>query len=186
MNKLFVFFSLSLCLHLVALFGLGGLSRPDLPLNFSKNLGKSMIRARLKVSEKVKADFTSEKKGKLKKLERKAPRKKDQLTDISENERESGSEERLTKYLGEIRELILKNKFKSPIASRLNLKGTAKISFKIESPARLKDLRLIESSGKKPLDDSALRTVRGVGDFPIIPEALGLKELTITLEMEFE
>ena len=108
------------------------------------------------------------------------------VEDRSESNKESGSDAMLAKYLGEIRELILKNKFKKPLASRLNLVGTSKISFKIEYPNKLKELQVTKSSGKRPLDESAIETVRRISLIPAIPKDLGLKEITVSLEMVFE
>lgn len=187
MAKFPVFFFISLVLHIAIVFGLGQMNFSE-NLNsssFSKRSGKSSIKARLVVQEKVK------KLPKTGKKKRPAPKKKQKVgrsrvEDRSKKDLESGSDEALAEYLSEIRELILKNKFKGPIASRLGLTGTSKISFTIESPNRLKEIKVTKSSGKKPLDESALETVRRVGFMPAIPSELGLKEITISLEMEFE
>ena len=168
-----------------------GMSRISLSENlesssFSNVAGKNSIKARLVVQEKIKQ---VPKLG-TKKIPQPKQRKKvdghAQVEDRSKREKESGSDEVLAKYLSEIRELILKNKYKKPLASRLNLVGTSKISFKIEMPNTLKDIKLIKSSGKRPLDESAIETVRRVAVIPAIPSDLGLKEITISLEMVFE
>lgn len=110
----------------------------------------------------------------------------DKVEDMSKTDQQRGSDTELAKYLNEIREMILKNKHKAAIAKRLGLTGLVKVSFKIEAPNKLKELKIIKSSGKRPLDDSAVETVRRIGELPEIPLNLKLSEITINLEMEFE
>lgn len=187
-SKFLVFLFISIGLHLVLLLGLGGveLTQSLKSSSYSKELGKSSIKARLIVQQKVKKlPKTGKKKAPM-------PPKKEpnqgqaRVEDRSKSRTDSGSEEMLSRYLSEIRELILKNKYKTLVASRLNLRGTSKISFKISEPNTLSELKVLKSSGKRLLDESALETVRRVGVVPEIPEKLGLKEISIVLEMEFE
>lgn len=192
MAKFLVFFSISLVFHLILLFGLSRLDSLESlnPSSFSKRSGKSSIKARLVVQEKIKRipDLAAKKTPKSKPVPKQRNKAVGQsrVEDRSNRDAESGSDERLARYLSDIRELILKNKFKGSLASRLNLVGTSTISFKIEAPNKLKELKLVKSSGKRPLDESAVETVRRVGAMPAIPAELGLREITISLEMEFE
>ena len=154
------------------------------PKSYSKISDVSSIKARLVIQEKVKK---VSKKGKRKaNLPSQTNRGASRLEDKSKKTRQSGSDSVLSKYLNDIRELILEKKYKSPVASRLNLTGTSVLSFKVQYPDKLKEVKIIKSSGKAPLDESALETIRRIEKIPPIPPKLELVEITMTLEMVFE
>lgn len=183
----FLFFLLISCLvHLLVLFGMDRVSiltRLN-PANYSKKSAMSSIKARLVVQQKVKR--VSKLGNRRANEPAKGTKGKSRVNDHSKKTKESGDDSILSKYLSDIRELILDNKFKSPIASRLNLKGTSILSFKVKYPNRLKEVIIIKSSGKKLLDESAIETIRRIKEVPAIPTKLGLEEITMTLEMVFE
>jgi len=67
----------------------------------------------------------------------------------------------------------------------LRLDGEAVVTFRVARDGRLSDIELARSSGSKPLDRLALRTVRLSAPVPAPPEALPDDALRFTLTFHF-
>lgn len=184
-KKLLTGIFLSMALHAAILLIFSNVKESS-QSTFSKLKKESSIKARLVAIKRKKAPTDA--KGQRAKPNKTRPstKGKNHVEDLSKQQADSGSKSLVAKYLNEIRELVLKNKHKGHVATRLGLTGVVKVDFKIAAPNELKDLRVTKSSNKRPLDESALETVRRVGELPSIPEELGLSEMTVSLEMEFK
>lgn len=186
MFNLLISLLISIFIHVLVLAGItyNASCNDSDALNHSNQTGVSSIKARLIIREKVKKVSTL---GTRKaKLPNKTSKGQSKLDDKSLKAKDSGNDSILSKYLSDIRELILKNKYKSSVASRLKLTGTTVLSFKIQFPNSLKEVKVIKSSGKRPLDESAIKTIQRIEKIPSIPSKLELEEITMTLEMVFE
>lgn len=89
------------------------------------------------------------------------------------------AEERLTpdkeqqRYLKEhvtyIRDLITTHLTYPPMARKMNWSGKVVVAFVVAEDGTVNNIRVVESSGYKTLDKSALETVRSVAPFPNPP-----------------
>ena len=113
MFKLLISLLISIFIHVLVLAGITyNASHNDSDaLNHSNQTGVSSIKARLIIREKVKKVSTL---GTRKaKLPNKTSQGQSKLDDKSLKAKDSGNDSILSKYLSDIRELILKNKYKS-------------------------------------------------------------------------
>jgi TonB family protein len=109
----------------------------------------------------------------------------DEINDRTTSQKDSGVNTKLSKYLSDVRNTIVKNKFKNKIASQLKLKGPVELGFVIEKPNIVKEVQVLKSSGHTPLDQSALQTLKNVENFPQIPEDLELSKVSINFTVEY-
>ena len=108
------------------------------------------------------------------------------VTDKTNSNLDAGVNSLMSKYLSEVRSIIVKNKFKNKIASRLQLKGPVELGFIIEKPNVIKNIQVLKSSGHLPLDQSALQTLQNVENFPNIPESLELSSVAINFIVDYQ
>ncbi|MFT6632734.1 MAG: TonB family protein [Bacteriovoracaceae bacterium] len=188
MNKIFIKCLIgSIVLHIILFLNQTGSSFTP-KLNFSKKVGKSQIKARITIFERKeqKADF-SKKMGVLKKKKKViAPKKKKRQTENSKATADTGSEELITQYLSSVRGIIAQNKFKKRMARKLKMTGSVKLNFKIKAPNTIVELKIIEHSKFKQLDDSAMQTIESVKNIPVIPRSLNRVEIPVTLVISYE
>ncbi|MDR1873258.1 MAG: energy transducer TonB [Deltaproteobacteria bacterium] len=79
------------------------------------------------------------------------------------------------------------NQFKKyPTAAMArNLKGVAKVSFRVTASGRVLGARLVASSGYAVLDEEAMALLKRCSPFPAIPKDLGLSELELNVPISF-
>lgn len=155
---------------------------------YSKNIGKASIKIKL-TQTIVKKEKIEPLKKSTKKIQDKTPKKKNQKNVTANNAKEkstAGDEVLMNKYLSEVRSAIAKNKYKSPMATRLKLTGSVKMQFLIKRPAMISDIKVIEASRFSQLNDSAVQTIQSTSDIPIIPEEIKLNEIPLTLVITYE
>lgn len=110
----------------------------------------------------------------------------DEVSDRTAATESQGENTVLAAYLSEVRNIIVKNKFKNKLASKLNLKGPVEVSFTIVKPNFIKDLFVIKSSGHSPLDQSALQTVNNISHLPPVPNVLELESLSVKFVVDYQ
>ena len=189
MKSFFLYFFLSMIVHGLLFVDSPSLLIESRKIHFAKkNLGKTSIKIRLALDEPVPIKnknliAKSKKNLKKKKKFRKLIKGNDSLRDKKIN---SGETEVLNQYLDKIRRLIAAQKVKSRMATRLNLKGSVKISFIIVRPGSIKGIQVVKSSGQMILDNSALSSVKNIAEIPIMPSAITMKEIPLSLEILYD
>ncbi|MDY6972669.1 MAG: energy transducer TonB [Thermodesulfobacteriota bacterium] len=74
-----------------------------------------------------------------------------------------------------------------PEKARIDMKeGVAKVQFIVREDGDVADMRVIESSGKRQLDQASLETIVKAKPFPPIPPLLEMKEMVLKLPIVFE
>lgn len=186
-KKLSICLAGSIVFH-VLLFLNMSVSLPESKINFADKSGASRIKARFQIFErsKAKTSLSDKKVGNLKrKKSAKAARKQVSAVN-SEEKTNTGSEELVVKYLSEVRSIIAKNKFKKRMARKLKMTGSVKLNFIIRAPNQIEDLKIIEPSKFKQLNDSAIQTINSVKRIPVIPATLNRVEIPVTLVISYE
>lgn len=174
---------ITLSLHLCALFLCDAKKVVYKKSNFSQNLGQSYIKATIQFeSPKLKLPNKSRMSKKVKSLSKSNNSKVDKTF----SKTHSGRKTVLAKYLTQVRSVISKNKFKSRIAKKFNLKGSVKVAFEINEDSQISDLKLLQSSKLDPIDDSALETIKRTHNLPLVPKELAMKNIPIELEIVYE
>lgn len=75
-------------------------------------------------------------------------------------------------YLAALKGLIERRKEYPLIARRGRMEGTVRISCKLTRKGEIIDANIADSSGYGILDKAALRSVRSVGQFPVVPSVI--------------
>ncbi len=158
-------------------------------VNYSKlDYSEASIKIRLSNAKPKKETFelnkTESKKEKVFKKEEKTTEKLDSSSAKKQN-LDSGQTSLIAKYLSAVRVIIASNKYKSRLAKRLKLSGKVKLHFMIKRPSQVSNLKVIETSGHKLLDKSAINSVLRSAPFPAMPNEINMEELPIDLEIEY-
>jgi periplasmic protein TonB len=88
-------------------------------------------------------------------------------------------EQQRKRYLAEhfayIRDIIEKNLVYPPVAQRMGWTGKVIVFFNVGKDGRVKDIRIIKSSGYTILDENVIETIRKVQPFPGPPTSVDVK-----------
>lgn len=88
-------------------------------------------------------------------------------------------EQQRKRYLAEhfayIRDIIEKNLTYPPLAERNGWTGKVVVYFSVQRDGRVRDIRIVKSSGYDILDEKVIETIRKVQPFPRPPVPAGLK-----------
>jgi outer membrane biosynthesis protein TonB len=175
-NKLLLGISLSIIFHSLLFITITSLSTSN---TYSKNIGKSRIRA---VIKNIKSVPTIGKKSK-----NKTKNKKNDIEEVSNSKLDKqGRDNLLSQYLGSIRNVVASTKYKNSFATRLNLKGQVDLSFKISTPNLLSDLKIIQKSKASSLNESALAGIKSISSFPSIPTELDTDTVEVEVSIIYE
>ena len=94
--------------------------------------------------------------------------------------------ESFLRYQDSVKQKIQEEKAYPRAALRIGRQGAARITFKILSSGRVKDLQLLQSSGFNELDQEALDAVRRASPFLSFPEDLKQLEVQIEVDIVFK
>jgi protein TonB len=75
-------------------------------------------------------------------------------------------------YLAALKDIIEKHKEYPLMARRGRMEGTVRISCKLTRTGEMRESIIAASSGYEILDKAALRAVRSVGQFPVVPSEI--------------
>lgn len=89
------------------------------------------------------------------------------------------------KYLQELRIAINNNKKYPKISKRLKEQGKVVLSFRVLKSGKFVNINIINSSGKKRLDNAALNAVIDTKSFKAIPNELNINFIDISLPIKF-
>lgn len=89
---------------------------------------------------------------------------------------EEDRETQIKNYSNAIQEKIISSAYYPDDARELGWEGTVRLSLVLASDGRLKDARVLQSSGYSMLDEAALETVNEQSPFPPFPQQLILDE----------
>jgi periplasmic protein TonB len=73
------------------------------------------------------------------------------------------------RYLSALKEIIERHKEYPLLARRGRMEGTVRINCKLTRTGEVREAKIESSSGYDILDKAALRSVRSVGQFPVVP-----------------
>ena len=90
------------------------------------------------------------------------------------------------RYQDSIKQKIQEEKAYPRAALRVGYQGAARIAFRVLPSGRIEDLRLIQSSSFKDLDQEALAAVRRASPFRTFPEDLKESEIEIEVDIVFK
>lgn len=191
--KLGIAFFITFVLHAFAFysFSFEFKSETKVARTFSKNIGVSKIRARIIKENSAQKPRTKTVKNDKAFHKRAAQKKQQQIVDNTKSSVSKGNNDKLTQYLSVVREVIVKNKFKSIVAKRLSLKGKVKLTFEITQDqttenAIIRSLKILNSSKIPPLDQSAIETIKKVTSIPRIPVEVAMKTIPVELDIVYE
>jgi protein TonB len=93
-------------------------------------------------------------------------------------------EESVIIYQGQIKELIEKKKRYPLTARKGRQQGRVTVVFQLDAPGNLIASHVANSSGSRLLDRAALKAVRAVGQFPVLPAELS-EETQFQIDLQF-
>ncbi len=103
----------------------------------------------------------------------------------SSNIVDKNSKKILFSYLLLINKIIKKNVKYPFIAKKNGIEGKVIIQFKILKDGKVKNIKIVKSSGSKILDKSAIKAILSSVPFPGFPKNLGKNSLTIKVPINF-
>ena len=182
MKNKFLAIAITLFVHSVFLFGFD-INEIFKKENFSKKKGppNSNIKVTIKRDHSKVILKKRIQKNKQKILERKSKK----VVDRSFN-KDGGSKSLIAKYYTKVRSLILKYRQKNRIARKLKLKGVVTGSFNLVYPNKMEGLKIFKTSHYKPLDESAILTIRSIDKFPQMPKSFKDSSIPIIFEIIYE
>lgn len=175
----------SITFHLVLLSSSFLNYHNNVNLGFSQNhkgIAKTITRVFI-LKESSPKSYQTTKNGALKSQNR--VESLESINDKTHSKVNSGENTLLSRYLSEVRNTIVKNKYKNRKASKLNLKGPVEVAFTIQKPNIIKDIQILKSSGYVPLDQSAIQTLSKMEEFPQIPDDLEIANISINFTLEY-
>lgn len=92
----------------------------------------------------------------------------------------------LNHYLFEIREVIEKNKFIAAPSMYSNIVGNVTIKFSISASGMFSNIRIIESSGDRILDKSALSAINSANGIISRPKNTGIKLIKASVVVKYQ
>ncbi|MGB5833159.1 MAG: energy transducer TonB, partial [Thiohalocapsa sp.] len=90
-----------------------------------------------------------------------------------------------SRYLREVQRAIARKRRYPQNARRRGEAGTAVVSFVVERGGTITDIRLAQSSGSTRLDAAALNTLKRLGRFKPIPQAIGRNRWPMRVPIRF-
>lgn len=191
-----LFLKISVLIHILAIFVFMRHENNHIQKTFSLHkseigLLKNSVMAIKKEKENIEKIFLNSKsdnKRTIKKNKNKtkvSTEKESGINDVTSSKNSSGENSILSKYLYEVRQTIVKNRYKNNVASKLRLKGEVEVGFVISKDNEIKALKILKSSGYEPLDQSAMQTIKKISSFPNIPNEIANKDLSINFVIEF-
>ena len=109
-----------------------------------------------------------------------------QKEELPQGEVASGKSSLIQWYLGLIWQKIEEAKVYPETARRNNQEGMVKVQFLILKNGKVKEVAIIKSSGRDPLDQATLETIEKATPFPPIPPLLELEEINVKIPIVFE
>lgn len=90
------------------------------------------------------------------------------------------------RYRGEIYQLVNSKKVYPRKARTLQQEGTVIAKLKLSKDGKLLNLEIVEESKFKILTKATIDAIKSIKQFPIIPNEMGLNEITINIPFEYE
>jgi len=88
-------------------------------------------------------------------------------------------------YLAALKELIERHKEYPTMARKGGMEGTVRISCILSRKGELREATVVKSSGCAILDNAALRAVRSVGQYPLVPPEIKGDKFGFTAPISF-
>lgn len=98
----------------------------------------------------------------------------------------SGFNDPKVRYRGLVHQLVNNNKVYPRKARALQQEGTVLAQIKLSKDGTLLKVDILESSSYKILAKATIDAIKGIKKFPVIPNELGLEEITINIPFEYE
>jgi len=88
-------------------------------------------------------------------------------------------------YQSALSAAINRQKFYPRMARRLRQQGVVTVAFTVQADGRIKDIHVVESSGRSLLDKGAVAAIRRVGRFHPFPPALKLERMPLRISLNY-
>ena len=156
-------------------------------INYSKNLlrGSSLrVKIESRKSKKVYQVVSNNMNG-----EKKVTPENKKITENHSGEREqksSGQDSALAKYLSELREFITQKQEYPIMAKRLQQEGTITVKFTVQSDGTIYGIKVLRQSPYEILNQEALRMILKVKSFRRFPKELTHFKIEVIFPIEFE
>jgi TonB family protein len=98
----------------------------------------------------------------------------------------AGIETAKSKYFSQVAQTLNKNKRYPRQAYSLNQEGTVVVRLRLNKQGKVLDVKVIEKAPFKSLTNASLEAINSIKKFPVIPEELGLEEITFNIPIEYK
>ncbi|MFH1094542.1 MAG: energy transducer TonB [Candidatus Omnitrophota bacterium] len=95
------------------------------------------------------------------------------------------ADEAMLRYQDMVKQRIESNRNYPMRAQRMHLEGTVDLAFVINADGNSRNVRVIQSSGSKFLDEQALDTIRKASPFMSLPEEIGKSSVDIRVAIVY-
>jgi len=97
-----------------------------------------------------------------------------------------GSDTAKSKYFSLVAQTINRNKRYPRQAYSLNQEGKVVVRLKLDKNGKMLDLKVLEKAPFKSLTNATIETINSIKKFPVIPNELGVEEITFRIPIEYK
>jgi protein TonB len=98
----------------------------------------------------------------------------------------AGADTAKNKYFSLVAQTIYKNKRYPRQAYSLNQEGKVLVRLRLDKNGKMLDLKILEYAPFKSLTNATIETIKSIKKFPVIPNELGVEEITFRIPIEYK
>jgi protein TonB len=98
----------------------------------------------------------------------------------------AGADTAKSKYFSLVAQTIYKNKRYPRQAYSLNQEGKVVVRLQLDKNGKMLDLKVLEKAPFKSLTNATIETIKSIKKFPVIPNELGVEEITFRIPIEYK
>jgi protein TonB len=98
----------------------------------------------------------------------------------------AGADTAKNKYFSLVAQTIYKNKRYPRQAYSLNQEGKVLVRLRLDKNGKMLDLKILEDAPFKSLTNATIETIKSIKKFPVIPNELGVEEITFRIPIEYK
>ncbi len=145
---------------------------------------KQELKTEKKLNSEINLDSKNTHKSDIKNLSKKAQASR-RATGVGSKKTSGGNPGATQEYLSIVKARISRAKKYPRSARREGIVGTSTVRFLIKLSGKVKNIKLIKSSGDERLDKEAFKMLKRASPFPSIPSDVSKEPLDLTLPIEF-